>query len=54
MSLSILGRLVMTAGVLCGVTMAAPHSKVRAQAPAAPANVARDADVLGAQRLFSA
>jgi len=54
MSLSILVRLVMTAGVLCVVTMAAPHSNVRAQAPAAPANVARDADVLGAQRLFSA
>jgi len=52
MPLSILGRLVMIAGVLCVLTVAVPHSSLRAQAAAA--NVARDPDVLGAQRLFSA
>ena len=54
MSLSILGRLMMTGSVLCVLTVAAPHSSLRAQAPATAANVARDPDVLGAQRLFSA
>lgn len=54
MSRSTLGRLVMAAGVLCVLTVAAPHASLQAQAPAAAANVARDPDVLGAQRLFSA
>ena len=54
MSRSTLGRLVMAAGVLCVLTVTAPHASLRAQAPAAAANVARDPDVLGAQRLFSA
>lgn len=54
MSLSILGRLMMTGSLLCVLTVAAPHSSLRAQAPATAANVARDPDVLGAQRLFSA
>ncbi len=53
MSLSIRGRLMITGVVLCVLT-AAPHSTLQAQAPAAAANVARDPDVLGAQRLFSA
>jgi D-alanyl-D-alanine carboxypeptidase len=53
MSFSIRGRLMMTGVVLCVLT-AAPHSNLRAQAPAAAANVASDPDVLGAQRLFSA
>ena len=53
MSLSIPHRLAMTGVVLCALT-AAPHSSLRAQAPAAAANVARDPDVLGAERLFSA
>jgi len=52
MSLSIPARLVMTGVVLCALTIA-PRQALRAQAPAA-ANVARDPDVLGAQRLFSA
>ena len=54
MSCSILGRLVMTAGVLSALTVAVPHASLRAQAPAAAGNLARDPDVLGAQRLFSA
>lgn len=54
MSRSALGRLVMAASVLGVLGAGAPHSNLRAQAPATAANVARDPDVLGAQRLFSA
>ena len=53
MSLSIPGRLVMTALAL-GVLTAAPHSNLLAQAPGPAPNVARDPDVLGAERLFTA
>ncbi len=43
----------MTLGVLFGLMMAVPDTRLHAQSPTA-ANVARDPDVLGAQRLFSA
>jgi len=52
MTLSLRSRLVLSAGILCGLMMAAPDSQVRAQTPAS--SVARDPEVLGAQRLFSA
>ena len=54
MSLAIVGRLVMTIGVLCMLAVGTPQSNLRAQVPATAATVARDPDVLGAQRLFSA
>jgi CubicO group peptidase (beta-lactamase class C family) len=54
MSLSILGRLVMTGGVVCALTTAAPNAGLQAQSQAAATTVARDPEVLGAQRLFSA
>jgi CubicO group peptidase (beta-lactamase class C family) len=54
MSLSIPGRMTIVAGVLCVLTIAAPHSSLQAQAPPAAVKVASDPDVLGAQRLFSA
>ena len=53
MSRSIPGRLVMTGVVLSALTVG-PQSNLRAQTAAPASSVTRDADVLGAQRLFSA
>ncbi len=54
MCLRILSRLFVTGGVLCAWMVAAPGPRLQAQSPAAATSVARDPDVLGAQRLFSA
>ena len=54
MSVSIRGRLMMATGVLCALLAAAPNPRLEAQAPAAAPGLASDADVAGAQRLFSA
>jgi D-alanyl-D-alanine carboxypeptidase len=53
MCLAVSKRLTLTSSVLCALLMAAPTPTLQAQAPAGAA-VARDADVLGAERLFSA
>ncbi len=44
----------MTGGVLCALMVASPGPRLQAQSPAAAPGLARDPDVLGAQRLFSA
>ena len=54
MSLPLLSRLVVTGGVLCALLVAAPDSRLDAQSPPAAPSLARDPDVVGAQRLFSA
>ena len=51
---SILGRLILTGSVLGTLMGATPGARLDAQAGAATTGVASDADVLGAQRLFSA
>ena len=53
MRLAVSKRLILTGGVLASLLMAGPSPTLQAQAPAG-AGVARDADVLGAERLFSA
>ena len=54
MSLSLLKRLIVMSTLLCALVMAAPGSTLEAQPAAAPQGLAHDADVAGAQRLFSA
>jgi D-alanyl-D-alanine carboxypeptidase len=53
MRLAVSKRLILTSGLLSSLLIAGPSPMLQAQAPAAAA-VARDADVLGAERLFSA
>ena len=54
MSVSIRYRLLTTSALLCALVLAAPDPRLRAQTTAAAPGLGRDADVLGAQRLFSA
>jgi CubicO group peptidase (beta-lactamase class C family) len=54
MSDSVRSRLIVTGGLLCALLVAAPDPRLDAQTPAATPGLASDADVAGAQRLFSA
>lgn len=54
MSLPLLSRLAITGGVLSALMVAVPTPRLRAQSPEATPSLARDPDVLGAERLFSA
>ena len=54
MSVPLLSRLIVTSGLLCALLVAAPDPRLDAHAPAAAPGLAHDADVAGAQRLFSA
>jgi CubicO group peptidase (beta-lactamase class C family) len=53
MRLAVSQRLTLTSGLLCALLIADPGPRLHAQAPPG-ASVARDADVLAAERLFSA
>ena len=54
MSLPHLRRLIAAGSLLCALLLAAPGSTLDAQPAAAPQGLADDADVAGAERLFSA
>ena len=54
MSRPLLSRLVITGGVLCALMVTLQSPRLGAQSAAAAPGLAHDADVAGAQRLFSA